>query len=43
MLTLLLRRSHPLPGGELRTLRDAGHFIAKLPRLHDAPAWRSAI
>ena len=40
-----LRRSHPLPGGgELRILRDAGHFMAKLPRHeHDAPAWRAAI
>jgi hypothetical protein len=26
------------------TLRDAGNFIAKLPkREHDAPAWRAAI
>ena len=35
----------PLPGGgDLRTLRDAGHFMAKLPRHeHDAPAWRAAI
>jgi hypothetical protein len=35
----------PLPGGgELRTLRDAGNYIAKLPkREHDAPAWRAAI
>jgi hypothetical protein len=34
----------PLPGGgELRTLRDAGNFIAKLPkRKHNAPAWRAA-
>jgi hypothetical protein len=31
-------------GGELRTLRDAGNFIAKLPkRDHDAPAWLAAI
>jgi hypothetical protein len=31
----------PLPGGgELRTLRDAGNYIAELPkREHDAPAW----
>jgi hypothetical protein len=31
----------PLPhGGDLRALRDAGNFIAKLPkREHDAPAW----
>jgi hypothetical protein len=35
----------PLPdGGELRTLRDAGNYIAKLPkREHDAPAWQAAI
>jgi hypothetical protein len=35
----------PLPGGsELRTLRDAGNFIAGLPkREHDTPAWRAAI
>jgi hypothetical protein len=35
----------PLPdGGELRTLRDAGNYIAKLPkREHDAPAWLAAI
>jgi hypothetical protein len=35
----------PLPdGGELRTLRDAGNFLAKLPKKdHDAPAWRAAI
>lgn len=33
----------PLPnGGELRTLRDAGNFIAKVPkREHDAFARRS--
>jgi hypothetical protein len=31
-------------GGELRTLRGAGNYIAKLPkREHDAPAWRAAI
>ena len=31
----------PLPGGgELRILRDAGNFVAGLPkREHDAPAW----
>ena len=31
----------PLPdGGELRTLRDAGNYIAKLPRReHDTFAW----
>ena len=29
-----------LGGGELRTLRDAGNYIAELPkREHDAPAW----
>jgi hypothetical protein len=35
----------PLPDGrELRTLRDAGQFIAKLTkREHDAPEWRTAI
>ena len=33
----------PLPeGGELRTLRDAGNFIAKLPN-RGAPAWLAAI
>jgi hypothetical protein len=34
----------PLPdGGELRTLRDAGNYIAGLPkREHDAPRWRPA-
>jgi hypothetical protein len=33
-----------LPNGrELRTLRDAGNYIANLPkREHDAPAWRAA-
>ena len=31
-------------GGELRTLRDAGNFIAGLPkREHDTFAWRAAI
>ena len=31
-------------GGEVRTLRDAGNFIAKLPkRDHDSPAWLAAI
>ena len=36
---------NPLPDGrELRTLRDAGQYIAKLPkREHDAPEWRAAI
>ena len=40
-----LHDSIPLPkGGELQTLRDAGNFIAKLPkREHDAPEWRAAI
>jgi hypothetical protein len=35
----------PLPdGGVLRTLRDGGNFIAKLPkREHDAPEWQAAI
>jgi hypothetical protein len=35
----------PLPdGGELHTLRDAGNYIAGLPkREHDAFAWRAAI
>ena len=35
----------PLPdAGELRTLRDAGNFIAGLPkREHDTFAWRAAI
>jgi hypothetical protein len=35
----------PLPGGgELRTLRDAGNYIAKLPkREHDTPGWRAGI
>jgi hypothetical protein len=37
----------PIPlsdGGELRTLRDAGNYIAKLPkREHDAPARLAAI
>jgi hypothetical protein len=34
-----------LPDGRtLSTLRDAGNFIAKLPkRKHDAPEWRAAI
>jgi hypothetical protein len=31
-------------GGQLKTLRDAGHFIAKLPKAeHDAPEWQAAI
>ena len=40
-----LHDSIPLPkGAELQTLRDAGNFIAKLPkREHDAPEWRAAI
>jgi hypothetical protein len=37
----------PIPltgGGELRTLRDAGNYIAKLSkREHDTFAWRAAI
>lgn len=37
----------PIPllgGGELRTLRDAGHFIARLSkREHDAPRWQAAM
>ncbi|HWX62484.1 hypothetical protein [Bradyrhizobium sp.] len=35
----------PLPdGSELRTLRDAGNYIATLPkREYDAPAWQAAI
>jgi hypothetical protein len=37
----------PIPlsdGGELRNLRDAGNYIAKLPkREHDTFAWRAAI
>jgi hypothetical protein len=34
----------PLPdGGDLRTLSDAGNYIAKLPkREHNAPAWLAA-
>ena len=37
-------RSRCPDGGELRTLRDAGNYIAKLPkREHDTPAWRAAI
>jgi hypothetical protein len=35
----------PLPGGgELRTLRDAGNYIAKLPKAEQhAPEWDTAI
>ena len=34
----------PLPEGSERTLRDAGNFIAKLPkREHDAPEWLASI
>jgi hypothetical protein len=35
----------PFPGGgELRTLRDAGNYISKLPkRERDAPPWLAAI
>jgi hypothetical protein len=38
-------RPHPLPdGGKLRTLRDAGSYISRLPkREHDTPAWHAAI
>jgi hypothetical protein len=33
-----------LPGGELRTARDAAVYITKLPNgEHDAPEWRAAI
>ena len=32
-----------VPGGELVTLRDAGHYIAKLPNaVHDRPEWLAA-
>jgi hypothetical protein len=31
-------------GGQLVTLRDAGEYIAKLPKKeHDAPEWQAAI
>ena len=35
----------PLPeGGELKTLRDAGEYIEKLPRkTHGKPEWQTAI
>ena len=35
----------PIPDGrELRTLRDAGNYIAELPKAeHDAPEWETAI
>lgn len=35
----------PLPeGGALRTLREAGEYIEKLPKkTHDRPEWRTAI
>src|ERR1700756_3325235 len=34
----------PLPGGQLRTLRDAADYITKLPKAkHNAPAWQAAI
>jgi hypothetical protein len=37
-------RSRCPDGGELRTLLDAGNYIAKLPkREHDTFAWRAAI
>ena len=48
-LTLVWGRSFdapiPLPGGgELSSVRDAGQFIASLPkREHDAPQWRAAV
>lgn len=34
----------PLPDGrELKTLRDAGHYVAGLPkRQHDTPEWQAA-
>jgi hypothetical protein len=33
----------PLPSGALRTLRDAGEYIANLPKAeHNAPAWYAA-
>jgi hypothetical protein len=39
-----LWRGRPPDGGKLRTLRDAGNYIAKLPkREHDVPAWLAAI
>jgi hypothetical protein len=36
--------SDPLPdGGELTTLRDAGHYITALPKAkHNRPEWRLA-
>jgi NADPH:quinone reductase-like Zn-dependent oxidoreductase len=31
-------------GGDLKTLRNAGHYISRLPkRQHDAPEWQAAI
>jgi hypothetical protein len=35
----------PLPkGGPLATLRDAAHYITKLPKAeHDAPEWQAAM
>lgn len=40
----LLRLNPRTDGSELRTPRDAGNYIAKLPkREHDTPAWHTAI
>jgi hypothetical protein len=35
----------PLPnGGQLKTLRDAGNYITKLPKAeHEAPEWQTAM
>ncbi|MGY8660954.1 hypothetical protein Q3C01_01130 [Bradyrhizobium sp. UFLA05-109] len=36
-------QSIEVPGGELVTLRDVGHYIAKLPKaVHDRPEWQAA-
>jgi hypothetical protein len=33
-----------VPGGKLVTLRDAGRYIAALPKAqHDAPEWQAAM
>ncbi|GLR87754.1 hypothetical protein [Bradyrhizobium iriomotense] len=33
-----------VPGGKLVTLRDAGHYIAGLPKaVHDRPEWQAAM
>jgi hypothetical protein len=33
-----------VPGSKLVTLRDAGHYIAKLPEAeHEAPEWQAAM